>query len=371
MNPFIIRGYEGKQFFCDRKEESGRIIGALRNKRDITLISLRKMGKTGLIYHVFDLIRKEKQFETIYLDIYHTENLNQLIDQLATALYRMKRPFAVRMKDFLSNFRYVRPVITVDPMTGAPAVSVQIGNEQEAAKTLEDLFSMISERSKERKVILAIDEFQQISQYPETNTEALIRGIAQSLKNVRFIYSGSNKTLLTRMFGDSTRPFYQSTEIVFLGEIEEQAYLEFIMKMFQNSGGTILPEDAREILRLTRRHTWHTQYLCNRLFEKMDRKEKTTVSDVFYTILLENESFYFEIRNLLTRAQWNLLKAIAASDGASALMSGDFIRTFNLTNASTVRRGIESLLEKELIYLKDDLYFVYDVFFARWLENQK
>jgi uncharacterized protein len=52
------------------------------------------------------------------------------------------------------------------------------------------------------------------------------------------------------------------------------------------------------------------------------------------------------------------------------LTSGSFIRKYKLTNASTVKRGVVSLSDQEMIYKRDDNYFVYDVFFSRWLEMQ-
>ena len=52
-NPFVYQGYEGPDYFFDRTEETENIISALRNGRNVTLISPRKIGKTGLIRHAF------------------------------------------------------------------------------------------------------------------------------------------------------------------------------------------------------------------------------------------------------------------------------------------------------------------------------
>jgi uncharacterized protein len=370
MNPFVIRGYESADLFCDREKETERILIAIRNKRDITLVSLRKMGKTGLVLHTLEKIRKERSFILVYLDIYHSENLNGFINALATAIFRMKKPASERMKDFLASFRTVRPLISLDQVSGSPTVSFSIVNDRDAQYTLEDLFGLIVRRYKKQSVIIAIDEFQQIAKYPEKNTEALIRGITQSLKNVRFIFSGSNRNMLSRMFGETSRPFYQSTEMMYLEEIDTERYSEFIQRQFKKSSRKIDEKTIREILRITRCHTWYTQYCCNRLYELKRKIEPEGFQEVFRKILLENEPFYFEFRGLVTRYQWQLLKAIANADGAEFVTSGDFIRKFNLTNASTVKRGIDSLTEKEMIYKKGNRYFVYDLFFSRWLEMQ-
>ena len=53
-NPFLLKGYISSEYFCDRDSETQKILSAIENGRDITLISPRRMGKTGLIHHVFN-----------------------------------------------------------------------------------------------------------------------------------------------------------------------------------------------------------------------------------------------------------------------------------------------------------------------------
>ena len=58
-NPFITYGYKGSRYFCDRENESRQLIEALQNERNVTLIAPRRVGKTGLIKHVFDQIERQ------------------------------------------------------------------------------------------------------------------------------------------------------------------------------------------------------------------------------------------------------------------------------------------------------------------------
>jgi AAA+ ATPase superfamily predicted ATPase len=49
INPFITGGYVGPDYFCDRQEESERLLKAIASRRNVALISLRRIGKTGLL----------------------------------------------------------------------------------------------------------------------------------------------------------------------------------------------------------------------------------------------------------------------------------------------------------------------------------
>jgi len=126
--------------------------------------------------HTFEELKKKNRFATIYLDIYSTENLKGLINQLGTSLFRMKKTFGEKMEEFLHSFRYVRPIVSIDQLTGFPSVSFMIADEKEARNTLEELFDLLRERAKKIPIVIAIDEFQQIGNYPEKNIEAMIRG---------------------------------------------------------------------------------------------------------------------------------------------------------------------------------------------------
>ena len=58
-NPFLVYGYAGPEYFCDRKEDTQKMISALQNGRNITLMCPRRMGKTGLIMTAIHQIRLE------------------------------------------------------------------------------------------------------------------------------------------------------------------------------------------------------------------------------------------------------------------------------------------------------------------------
>jgi uncharacterized protein len=371
MNPFIVKDYAGPEYFCDRSLETARIINAIENQRNLTLSSIRKMGKTGLIHHVFNSLEQKGEIDTIYFDVYFTDSLSGFINKFGTSLLSVKETFSEKIKRKISEFiRSIRPTITYDSFSGSPVFSFNLENESARIRTLDEIFGFLEDRSREKAIVIAIDEFQQIANYPENNIEALLRSQIQKMINVSFIFSGSDKQMLTSMFADAKRPFYQSTEFMHLGEIPGVEYHQFIKSKFTDGSIAIDDEAIQEIFKLTARHTYYVQFLCNKLFgsgSKLINKEAViqTLADIFS----ENEVYYGEYRELLTKLQWNLLIAIAKEEGIRKVTSAAFIKNHDLSNNATVRRGIQSLLEKNMIYKKESRFFVQDVFFAMWLQR--
>ena len=56
-------------------------------------------------------------------------------------------------------------------------------------------------------VVIAIDEFQQILEYPEQNVEALLRTAIAPLKQTSFIFCGSNQAMMQTILLPRARPF--------------------------------------------------------------------------------------------------------------------------------------------------------------------
>ncbi len=48
-NPFVISGYRGPEYFCDRVTETERLCTIVRNEGHVTLLAPRRYGKTGAI----------------------------------------------------------------------------------------------------------------------------------------------------------------------------------------------------------------------------------------------------------------------------------------------------------------------------------
>lgn len=372
-NPFIIKGYASAEYFCDRDTETAALVANIRNGRDTTLVSPRKYGKTGLILHTFETIKKKRlKFDTLYVDIYATLSLSDLTKTLAESILRAFPERTSIGKAFVTFLKALRPTLSYDTISGSPQLQFNYGTPAEKEYTLKSLFDFLNTR--DREVVLAFDEFQQITEYPEKNIEALLRTYVQSMRNIRFIFCGSKKRLMAEMFTSAGRPFFSSTSMLTLGKIDEAKYAEFIAGHFRQAGRTVDDEALVWILHWTRRHTFYTQSLCNEVFARGGNVTLPLVKAAAQYILDRESAYFLQYRELLTKQQWLLLVAIAKEGKVSKLTSAKFLQQYGIGSITNARRAAESLQEKELLLATETVekteYQIYDVFLSHWLARE-
>lgn len=370
-NPFILAPYVSKELFCDRKEEMDNILQYLRNGRNITLISPRRLGKTGLIYRVFDEIKTGgAEFDTIYVDISATQSIDDFIKVFAQAVVAALGHRS-RIASFFSALGGLRPLLSYDSISGSPELTITYRNEEEKPATLSNILSFLEKNRK--PVVVAIDEFQQIREYEGINMEAVLRSHIQKLINVRFIFCGSRKHVMADMFSNAKSPFYASTTPLSLKKLDVEVYTDFISDRFSENGKTIDRDTIRFILDWSRGHTFYTQTLCNECF--MISKSRVTMETVYEAInhiLLSNVEYFLEIRRLITTQQWALLKAIAKEGRVEHPTASSFLKKHGLSSGASVLKSLNALIEKELVLVSasagNPVYMVYNVFLSRYLE---
>lgn len=368
-NPFIYQGYESPKYFCDREVETKTLLSHLKNGRNVTLISPRRIGKTGLIKNTFyHLKEQEKDATCLYIDIFATKNLHDFVELLGVmVINEIVRKNASFIEKTISFFSALRPVLSMDPLTGEPSVSITVEPSKEDI-TIQSIFNYLNDS--EQEVYIAIDEFQQIAEYPEKGTEALLRSYIQFAQHVHFIFSGSKFHLMAEIFGSPKHPFYQSTEMMGLKPLDSDVYYDFCLQFFKEKGDNIEKEIFEYLYNMFEGHTWYIQCIMNRLYEANTNVESIEqVNAAILSILAGREPQFESLSQFFTDNQFSLLKAIAKEGIVAQPTAGRFIKSHNLSGASSTKAALKVLEDKELVYRKPEGYIIYDRFMDLWLKR--
>lgn len=368
-NPFLITGYHSPEYFCDREQETEGMIKALYNGRNVTLIAPRRMGKTGLIKNVFYKLREqEPDTVTFYMDIYSTQSLGDFIRLFASTV--LGKLDSVPQKALSRVGRFIkscRPVFTFDELTGQPKVTIDIAPSSEEA-TLKEIFDYL--QSSEKRCYIAIDEFQQIAEYPEKGFEALLRSYIQFVPNINFVFAGSKQHIMQEMFHSAKRPFYQSTQTQVIDRIEKEVYYRFASGFFAKQGRELEEQTFGYLYDAFDGHTWYIQTLLNRLYSYSEKPDVRMVDYAIGEAVAESTYTYENLLAAYPASNVRLLKAIAKAGCVGEINSGDFIAEYKLRAASSVNSALKKLIDKEMVYKTADGYIVYDRFLAIWLRQQ-
>ncbi len=368
-NPFVYQGYVSPDYFCDRTEETEELIANLQNGRNTVLISPRRIGKTGLIKNAFYLLKEhERDAKTLYIDIFATKNQHDFVQLLGTAIAQevMSRERQA-MKRLLEFFGSWRPVFSTDPLTGMPTVSVSI-EPTLTEMTLRSIFGYLTQSKHD--IYIAIDEFQQITNYPEKGTEALLRSYIQFAPNVHFVFAGSKRHLMSQIFYSPDRPFYQSTVSMGLEPLHEEIYYDFTRRFFEAKKGSISQEVFKYIYQRFDGVTRNIQLILNRLYETEKHVTKMEQADeVVRHIVNRNSMQYEELIGFMTDNQLAVVKSIAKEETVASPQSADFIKRNELPGPSSVKTALCGLLDKDIVYKSPKGYLVYDRFFEIWLKR--
>ncbi len=368
-NPFIVGKYLSDKYFCDRQEETEFLRKQIVNGRDVALISPRRLGKSGLIQHFFAQNDIKEKYHVFFVDIYATTSLAEFVYTLGKEIYEQLKPQSTIWKEkFFQIITSFRVGFKLDAMSGAPSFDLGLGDIQIPQTTLDEIFAYIDESDK--PCIIAIDEFQQIGEYPEKNVEALLRTKIQKCHRAQFIFSGSKRHVMSNMFNSPSKPFYQSAISMGLEPLPIDIYADFANRLFDERGKHIKREAIEQVWRLYDGYTWFVQMIMNELFA-LTNVDETCLADRIdearWNVIMAQEQSYKDLLSKLSPRQKMVLQAIAKEGVAQNITSGKFIKKYNLNSASSIQSAVKLLLKSDLLTQTEKGYRVYDFFLSEWL----
>ena len=374
MNPFVITGrYVAPEYFCDREKETAELLSNVENWRNTVLISLRRMGKSGLISHLYHHPQVVAKYETFFIDIYDTCSVEDFVLLLGKEIVSRLQPKGERLVEkFVRTVTSLRLVLGTDILTGLPSFNIEAGEIKDPVKTMEQIFSFLE--SSERPCVVAVDEFQQIADYPDgKKVIARLRTLVQSCRQTRFIFAGSNRRMMSDLFNSPSEPFFMSCTPIHLEPIDRERYADFVCGHFRAAGKVVNPECVEYVYELFDGHTWFIQYVFNRLYEMTEKGSAVTIEKAHEAVRFILDLFEPSFQELFARMserQRSLLTAIAKSGSVSSPTGVDFISRYGLRSASAVQGALRPLIKDETVSYVNGHYLISNRFFSYWLAGR-
>ena len=368
-NPFVTKGYSGPDYFCDRVKETEDLVKLLTNDNNMALISPRRIGKTDLIHHCFSQPEIKNNYYTFIIDIYATNSLSDFVEVFGRAILDELKPLGRKVWErFFNAVKSIQQQISFD-INGNPVWGLGLGASVSPSTTLDEIFNYLN--TADRPCIVAIDEFQKITDYPNgQNVEAALRTQIQRCNNATFLFCGSKRHLMTEIFLSASRPFYQSVITMGLDPISEDKYTDFAKQLFKQYGKSLDHDVVPQVYHRFNGVTAYLQRTMNVLFMNTERGGRCTadmIEDAIDFIINLNSEHYETMFSQMSEKQRQAFLAIATEKRAKNISSSEFVHKYRLMTPSSVVSAVKGLMEKDFITQENNEYYVYDYFFPVWL----
>lgn len=372
INPFVVTGKIPAELFCDRVKESAELTKALLNENNVVVTSQRRMGKTALVDHVFETAEIADNYFTINTDILHTTCLRELIYTLGTSVFDRVASKSDKMRRlFISTLRSLSASFGYDPVQNTPTFDIKLGDINQADYTLKEIFEFIEQA--DRRCLLVIDEFQQITRYPEKNVEALLRTHIQHCGNANFVFAGSQRTVLSEMFLSSLRPFYQSARLMSLDAIDIDVYKQFALDLFLKGGKAIDADAIERAYCAFRGVTLYVQRIMKDAYAATPAGSTCdieTVEKLIDSFVDENDYRIRELLAYISEPQKEVLYAVHAEGEVKSISSAAFTRKHRLKSPSATQSAVQKLLDTDILTRNERVYSVADPLLTLWLNRR-
>jgi len=380
-NPFLFGKIVTGEHFCNREEEKLLLEENLKGGQSVMIISPRRMGKSSLLAVVTEHL-ETLGFRCGRIDYFALNSVSKIVGETIKLCAEM----ILRQENSIERFLamtgsiFKRTRIAIEPsLDGAgfsvkPTLLLPVEIRESLTEGLIGLDDFMGKKGE--KGILVMDEFQEIASVDRVEAQALeaeFRTAIQSTKNLSFAFLGSQASLLSDMFTDRNRPFFQSAKIIKLGSIDRKSLGSYIETRFKSVGFSI--ENVTGILDLVHGHPDYAQRICSHLFDIVSSsKEKTDSVSFDNTILNLAMKRMIEACSLFFIPEWETyafrqqqVLSLLAENGPLKRVPAIYLAEYEMSH-TTFNTALKELIRKGTVRVnRQGQYELSDPIFARWI----
>ncbi|HHG75419.1 MAG TPA: ATP-binding protein [Persephonella sp.] len=368
QNPFYYGGVVSKENFCNRKEEIKQLKRDILSGMNVLIYAPRRFGKTSLVLFTLEQLKKEKNFKYIFLDFLGISSREEFINEYFNGIAQSLETPVEKTIKFFKDVLKIRPSIKVIfDETGRTKFHLEF-SKSELSQTLKDVLNIpLMYAEKGKKICVVFDEFQEVE---FLGIENEMRSQIQLHSNkVSYIFMGSKKSILKKMFLEKKKAFYRSVKHFQIKEISKKDWIEFIKEKFKNTGKKIDDFYIEKILMITKGFPYYTQQFAYELWELTEDSVNDEIFARAVKLVLEREEDLFAVEwENLSSNQRKTLKIVIEKEGVR-LHDEHVLSKYDMKIGS-LRKTLLSLLEKDILDRKENKYYFQDPLFEYWLKTK-
>jgi uncharacterized protein len=372
-NPFVYGEVVPREAFVDREVELDRLTSDLLAGQKVFLISPRRFGKSSLVRQALRAAERGGAL-TVEVTVSSYSSYVAFLEGYAQALLGIETGIDKARAWLREMLGGVRPEVRMEAdHRGGSQLAVSFPSartDKDVSKLAQEVFALpgrIAE-TRRRKLAIALDEFQAIASFNGGNVEHALRAAVQHQRQVGYVFSGSEPSLMERMLGRS-RPFYKAGPVMRLQKIPAEPFAAFIESRFQATRLRPAPGLGAAIVELAGNLPYDVQRLAHEVWDDAHGGKSVGLDDLHETLkrlLGEHDAIFEATWQHLTLAQRAALRAAVLEDGHE-LLGADARTRYRLGGASTVQASLSALVREDILAREGTQYVVVDSLFREWV----
>lgn len=370
-SPFIFGKVASADYFTNRTEDIKKLVSNFSALINTIVISPRRWGKSSLVRRAAEVTQESNSdIRFCFIDMYNVRTEEQFYQLLSQSVLRVS---SSRFEEIIeTSKKFMTRLIPKISFSADMTNELSLSADWEEIKKQPDEIIELAEnvaKSKDFKLVVCIDEFQNISSFDEPlEFQKKLRSHWQYHENVAYCLYGSKRHMLLDVFNSQSMPFYKFGDIMFLSKISEEHWIPFIVKRFSVTGKTISEENAGLICSLAENHSFYVQQLAHLVWNETARKcSDENVKTAFSNLLLQLGFLYQTNTDALSNTQIYFLHALINEE--KKLSSKDIIRKYKLGTSANVSRIKQALENKEIVEVQGETIEFLDPIYKSWLKQ--
>jgi len=365
MIPFKYGTIVSGKDFCGRVTLLKQISDYVESAQNIVVLGERRVGKSSAVYKA---VRSTKKGKLLYVDLFGIKSIDTLCRRILRSIVVLDKKKSWFEK-VVKNLSYLRPSISVDPITSMPTVSFDATIELEIS-SISEVFDLIASIHKKSPLVVVFDEFQDILNVEDPKGAfALIRSKVQFQGHIPYVFVGSIRHKMDHIFSDHNSPFFKSAIPITVNPLPFDEFSRFLKRKFKIGNREVADGLLKKVFEIADHIPGDVQQLCEALWQvssESDTIDADTLNQALFLVFAREQKSYENYVALLTNLQFKCLMAIAKK-GGKKVFSLPFLKAGGFNNPSSVKRAIERLTKINILFEKDGEVKFINPFFRAWL----